>query len=231
MSWNPVRGCNKVSPGCKFCYAERIARAGHIPGSQAWVHAFDVRLRPERLTEPIEQKKPRLIFVCSMSDLFNEAVPNIYRIKIFETMNEASWHTFQVLTKRPEVMIKFYESHPDLFSNNIWVGVSVEAKEYLYRINFLSGMASPVKFVSFEPLLEHLGDIRAYLPMVQWVIVGGESGPKARPMKVEWALSIRDQCRDAGVKFFFKQWGGLFPGGPALLDGRVWHEFPGGWQK
>ncbi|MDG7047717.1 MAG: phage Gp37/Gp68 family protein [Nitrososphaerota archaeon] len=230
MSWNPVWGCDKVSPGCKFCYAERIARAGHIPGSQAWVHAFDVRLWPERLTQPIDQKKPRLIFVCSMSDLFNEAVPDYYRIKIFETMNEASWHTFQVLTKRPEAMLRFYSLYADLFRPNIWIGVSVEMKQYLSRINSLTGIVLPVKFVSFEPLLGDLGDIRNYLKIVNWVIVGGESGPNARPMRVEWALSIRDQCRDAGVRFFFKQMGGTTKidgaWGGHLLEGEEYMEMP-----
>ena len=230
MSWNPVRGCNKVSPGCKFCYAERIARAGHIPGSQAWVHAFDVRLWPERLAQPTDQKKPRLVFVCSMADLFNETIPDDYRVKIFEVMNKASWHTFQVLTKRPEAMLRFYSLYADLFKSNIWIGVSVEMKQYLNRINGLSGMVSPVKFVSFEPLLEDLGDIRNYLKIVNWVIVGGESGPNARPMRVEWALSIRDQCRDAGVKFFFKQMGGTTKidgaWGGNLLEGRKYQEMP-----
>jgi protein gp37 len=224
-TWNPLRGCTKISPGCKFCYAEAFAeRFRGVPG-HPYEKGFDFRLVPEKLNEPLRWKKPRMIFVNSMSDLFQDKVPLDYIKKTFDVMAEANWHVFQILTKRSERLLEL--SSELNWPPNVWMGVSIEAKRYTYRSRDLSKVPAAVRFISAEPLLEMI----PYLPLkkIDWVIVGGESGRKARQMELEWARSIRNQCENTGVSFFLKQLGGKFDkrgGQKALLDGRTWREFP-----
>ena len=200
-TWNPVTGCTKVSPGCAHCYAETFAeRFRGVPGHPYEV-GFDLTLRPERLKLPLKWKDSRLIFVNSMSDLFHEDVPESYVAQVFETMREASWHRFQVLTKRPERAAQLAHSLSP-WPANVWMGTSVENQRWTTRIDDLRRIDAATRFLSCEPLL---GPLALDLAGIHWVIVGGESGPKARPMKQEWAESIRAQCEAAGVPFFFKQ--------------------------
>jgi protein gp37 len=209
-TWNPVRGCAKVGPGCKHCYAERFAERFRGVKGHPFEQGFDLRLVPEKLAEPLRWSEPRMIFVNSMSDLFHERVPLSYISRVAETMHVARWHTYQVLTKRSRRLRDLLcgplrdaagESH-------IWWGVSAEDRKYgLPRIADLQATPAAVRFLSVEPLLEDLGDLP--LEGISWVIVGGESGPRARPMKQAWVLSIREQCEAANVPFFFKQWGGV----------------------
>jgi protein gp37 len=209
-TWNPVRGCKKISPGCKHCYAERFAERFRGVQGHPFEQGFDLRLVPRKLGEPLRWSEPRMIFVNSMSDLFHEDVPLSYIEKVAATMRLANWHTYQVLTKRSErlrellcgpLMTAARDSH-------IWWGVSVEDRKYgLPRIAELQAAPAAVRFLSVEPLLEDLGELP--LEGISWVIVGGESGPGARPMKEEWVVSIREQCGAAMVPFFFKQWGGV----------------------
>jgi len=226
-TWNPVTGCTKVSPGCKHCYAETFAeRWRGVPG-HPYEQGFDLRLWPERLDAPLRWKAPRMIFVNSMSDLFHDGVPDSYIGRVFDVMAAAERHTFQVLTKRAERLAAWYERHPGFWRlPNVWVGVSVEDRRYgLPRVPFLRRVASAVRFLSVEPLLEDVGLID--LGGIDWVIVGGESGPGARPMKPEWALSVRDQCLQARVPFFFKQWGGVRKKKAGrLLEDRTWDDMP-----
>ena len=222
-TWNPVRGCTKISPGCKHCYAETFAeRWRGIPG-HPYEQGFDLRLVPEKLREPLAWKQPRRVFVNSMSDLFHEGVPELFIRQVFATMAEAHWHTFQILTKRAQRLAKLA---PRLtWPPNVWQGVSIENSRYVGRLAHLREIPAAVRFVSLEPLLGPL----PHLPLegVSWVIVGGESGPRHRPMKPEWVSDVRDQCTEAGVAFFFKQWGGRIPkAGGRLLDGREWNEMP-----
>lgn len=222
-TWNPIRGCTKISPGCKHCYAERFAeRFRGVPG-HPFEQGFDLRLVPEKLGEPLRLKKPLHIFVNSMSDLFHDEVPVEYIRQVFDVMNQANWHQYQVLTKRAERL----ESLNDVinWAPNIWMGVSVENSDYAWRIDYLRRTNAHVKFLSIEPLL---GPIRTLkLHGINWVIVGGESGPGARPMEKEWVIDIRDQCVRSGVAFFFKQWGGVFKKKTGReLDGRTWDEMP-----
>jgi len=227
-TWNPVRGCTKISPGCKHCYAETFAeRWRGVPG-HPYEQGFDLRLIPEKLGEPLRWTRPRLVFVNSMSDLFHESVPHEYIRLVFEAMNAADWHVYQVLTKRAARLREMTTKFPVSLAmqRHIWLGVSVEDRKYgLPRIDELRRARAAVRFLSVEPLLEDLGEID--LTNIDWVIVGGESGPGARPMREEWVLSIRDQCEAAGVKFFFKQWGGVRKkiAGRAL-DGRTYDEVP-----
>jgi len=224
-TWNPVTGCTKVSPGCKHCYAETFAeRWRGIPG-HPYEQGFDLRLWPERLYLPLTWKKPRTIFVNSMSDLFHERVPFSFIRKVFRTMENASWHIFQVLTKRSERMARIA---PKLaLPLNVWLGVSIESRNYLWRAENLRDVPAAVRFLSLEPLLGPLGAVN--LSGIDWVIVGGESGPGARPMDPEWAREIRDQCVQARVPFFFKQWGGVQKKkNGRVLDGRAWEEMPNG---
>lgn len=227
-TWNPVRGCQKISPGCKHCYAETFAeRWRGIPG-HSYEQGFDLRLVPEKLAEPLRWSRPRLVFVNSMSDLFQKGVPEAYVRLVFEVMNLADWHIYQVLTKRADRLCTLTNRMPAELAerDHIWLGVSVEDRKYgLPRIDELREARAGVRFLSVEPLLEDLG--RVDLDGIDWVIVGGESGPGARPMKQEWVLSLRDQCRSAEVPFFFKQWGGLRKkiAGRELL-GRTYDEMP-----
>lgn len=224
-TWNPVTGCTKISPGCKHCYAEVFAeRWRGIPGHH-YEQGFDLRLWPERLNLPLTWKKPRTIFVNSMSDLFHENVPFSFIKKVFETMEEASWHTFQILTKRSERM---EELAPKLkWSSNIWMGVSIETDKYLWRADHLRKISAAVKFLSLEPLLGPLSDLDLF--EIDWVIVGGESGPGAQQMDPHWAIEIRNNCIKSGVPFFFKQWGGVQKKkNGRVLEGRTWDEMPEG---
>ena len=222
-TWNPVTGCTKVSAGCVHCYAERMAMRLQAMGQANYVNGFDVTLHPHMLELPLRWKKPQSIFVNSMSDLFHIDVPLFYVKRVFDVMHRAHWHRFQVLTKRSE---RLAELHSKLaWTPNIWVGVSVEEDRYRSRIDDLRGTGAHLKFLSLEPLLGPLPDLD--LTGVDWVIVGGESGPKARPMKEEWVTNLRDQCRRAGVPFFFKQWGGTNKKKTGrLLEGRTWDELP-----
>jgi protein gp37 len=226
-TWNPVTGCTKISPGCKHCYAETFAeRWRGIPG-HPYEQGFDLRLWPERLDAPLRWRAPRMIFVNSMSDLFHERVPDEYIERVFEVMKAAGRHTFQVLTKRAERLEDWYGRYPGFeMLPNVWIGVSVEDRRYgLPRIPFLRRVTSWVRFLSVEPLLEDLGEIP--LEGIDWVILGGESGRGARPMRPEWAISVRDQCRAAGVPFFFKQWGGVWKKRAGRkLEGRFWNGMP-----
>ena len=226
-TWNPVTGCTKVSSGCKHCYAETFAeRWRSIPGHH-FEQGFDLRLWPDRVDVPLTWKKPRTIFVNSMSDLFHEKIPLAFIRRVFQTMERASWHTFQILTKRSE---KLAEVAPDLnWPANVWMGVSVESAQYLWRADHLRQVPTIVRFLSLEPLLGPLGPID--LSGIHWVIVGGESGPGARPIKAAWARDIRKQCRQKRVPFFFKQWGGVQKKkGDRILDGRTWDGMPQGHQ-
>jgi protein gp37 len=227
-TWNPVRGCTKISPGCKHCYAETFAeRFRGVPG-HPYERGFDLRLVPEKLAEPLRWGKSRMIFVNSMSDLFHEAVPEDYILKVAQVMSLANWHIFQVLTKRSERLKKMLDTslRPFAQQRHVWWGVSVEDKKYgLPRIQHLSSTPAAVRFLSIEPLIEDLGKIN--IAGISWVIVGGESGAKARPIKPEWVTSVRDQCKAAKVPFFFKQWGGKNKKKAGRkLEGRTYDEFP-----
>jgi protein gp37 len=227
-TWNPVRGCTKVSPGCKHCYAETFAeRWRGIPG-HPYEQGFDLRLIPEKLDEPTRWKRPRRIFVNSMSDLFQEGVDVDFIRSVFATMNVANWHTYQVLTKRADRMqaVTRALSRELVQQQHIWLGVSVENRRYgLPRIELLRGVPAAIRFLSIEPLLEDLGSFD--LTGIHWVIVGGESGPGARPMKPEWVQSIQRQCHAQRVPFFFKQWGGVQKRKTGReLEGKTWDEFP-----
>ena len=222
-TWNPVTGCTKISPGCKNCYAERLAHRLQAMGSYNYRNDFEVTLQEHMLHLPLNWRRPRRIFVNSMSDLFHEAVPVDYVSRVFEVMRGAQWHQFQVLTKRSD---RLQQLAPSLvWACNIWMGVSVESRKYLYRIDHLRNTAAAIKFISFEPLLGSLGalDLRG----INWAIVGGESGPGARPMEKSWVLEILRACRRAHVPFFFKQWGGTRKRSAGrILNGRTWDEMP-----
>ena len=227
-TWNPVRGCVKISPGCKHCYAETFAeRFRAVPG-HPYEQGFDVRLVPHKLTDPLRWASSRMVFVNSMSDLFQIDVPEFYITTVIEVMERANWHTYQVLTKRSErmreVVGRVYSG--SAVPDHIWFGVSVEDQRHgLPRIDDLRQTPSAIRFLSIEPLLEDLGEID--LSGIDWVIVGGESGPGARPMRREWVESILAQCQAAGVLFFFKQWGGVQKSRTGrLLNGRTYDERP-----
>ncbi|MEX1365974.1 MAG: phage Gp37/Gp68 family protein [Nannocystaceae bacterium] len=227
-TWNPVRGCTKISPGCKHCYAQTFAeRWRGIPG-HAYEQGFDLRLVPEKLGEPLRWTRSRLVFVNSMSDLFQRGVPESYVRLVFEAMNLANWHIYQVLTKRADRLRELTTRFPKQLveQSHIWLGVSVEDRKYgLPRIDELRRARAGVRFLSVEPLLEDLGVLD--LEGIDWVIVGGESGPGARPMQEAWVRSVRDQCEAANVPFFFKQWGGIrkkIRG--RTLDGRTYDAVP-----
>ena len=231
LTWNPTVGCTKVSAGCKNCYAETMARRLKAMGVNGYENGFRLTLMPERLAEPLERRKPTVYFVNSMSDLFHEKVPFEYIRRVFEVMAHAPQHTFQVLTKRAERMAEFC-SGIDV-PPNVWLGVSVENRRHgVPRIDVLRKINAAVRFLSIEPLLQDVGEID--LTGISWVIVGGESGPKARPMQLEWVENVQQQCKDQGVQFFFKQWGGWGADGKRrskkangrLLGGRTWDDMP-----
>jgi protein gp37 len=222
-TWNPVTGCSKTSAGCKFCYAERMAKRLKAMGQHNYRNGFRVTLQPQALELPLSWKKPQVIFVNSMSDLFHKDVPLAYIRKVFDVMRRAHWHQFQVLTKRSDRLLSL---SPKLdWAPNIWQGVSVEDERVVERIDDLRQTGAAIKFLSLEPLIGPLRNLK--LERIDWVIAGGESGPGARPMDPDWVTDIRDQCVRAGVPFFFKQWGGVQKKRTGrLLDGRTWDEMP-----
>ena len=225
MTWNPVTGCDKVSEGCRYCYAESFARRLQAMGNGKYSNGFELTLHPDVLQEPFRWKKPRVVFVNSMSDLFHKDVPVDYIRDVFEVMRQNPQHVFQVLTKRADVL-RYYDSEDRLFwPHNIWMGVSVENARNMDRINLLRQTRAKVKFLSCEPLLGPLPSMN--LDCIDWVIVGGESGRKARTIDPEWVQDIREQCLAANVPFFFKQWGGTNKKKSGrMLDGRVWDQTP-----
>ncbi|MFZ0428755.1 MAG: phage Gp37/Gp68 family protein [Acidobacteriota bacterium] len=222
-TWNPLTGCDKISPGCKHCYAERLASRLKAMGQPNYVNGFELTLHPQALHRPLTWKQPQMVFVNSMSDLFHRDVPFDYIGEVFAVMREASRHRFQVLTKRSD---RLRELSPHLvWSENIWMGVSAESSRYLGRIDDLRRTGAAVKFLSLEPLLGPLPELD--LTGIDWVIVGGESGPGARPLDPKWVTEIRDRCTASGVPFFFKQWGGVNKKKTGrLLEGRTWDEVP-----
>lgn len=226
-TWNPVTGCTKISRGCDNCYAERFAERFRGVVGHPFETGFDLTLRPERLDQPKKWRQPRMIFVNSMSDLFHKEIPLSYVDSVFDTMEQAEWHAFQVLTKRSSRMRSYVNRRyaGRAGPSHIWLGVSVEDGACLSRVAHLQATAAGVRFLSLEPLIGPLRSLS--LSGIHWVIVGGESGPRARPMNIEWVRAIRDQCRSEGVPFFFKQWGGFRPkAGGRKLDSKEWNQFP-----
>lgn len=222
-TWNPVTGCTKVSPGCKHCYAERMARRLKAMGQPRYTDGFQVRLQRDLVEVPLGWRKPRRIFVNSMSDLFHDEVPLEFIQRVFETMEQAYWHEFQILTKRANRLEELSGRLP--WPKNVWMGVSVESETYLHRVKQLVAVPAAVRFLSLEPLLGPLPGLE--LEGIHWVIVGGESGPGARPMSPGWVREIRSRCLEQGVPFFFKQWGGKRKSRHGReLDGRTWDQLP-----
>jgi protein gp37 len=222
-TWNPVTGCTKVSPGCKNCYAERMARRLQAMGQPNYAKGFDLAVHEHALELPLQWKTPQAIFVNSMSDLFHRDVPMAFIERVFDVMNRADWHQYQVLTKRSARLLELNRLLP--WANHIWMGVSVETEKYLHRIDDLRGTGAHIKFLSLEPLLGPIPNLN--LEGIDWVIVGGESGPGARPMLEDWVTDIRNQCGKAEVPFFFKQWGGVNKKKAGrLLEGRTWDKMP-----
>ena len=222
-TWNPLTGCSKVSPGCTHCYAERMAMRLQAMGQPNYARGFELAMHEHALELPLRWKKPQVVFVNSMSDLFHEQVPEAFIQRVFDVMRRAHWHDFQVLTKRA---VRLEQMSPKIdWPANVWMGVSVETRKYAFRIDHLRRTEAFTKFLSLEPLLGPLPDLN--LAGVDWVIVGGESGPQARPMRESWVVDIRNQCRDAAVPFFFKQWGGVNKKRAGrLLDGQSWDGMP-----
>jgi protein gp37 len=226
-TWNPVTGCTKISRGCDNCYAERFSERFRGVAGHPFEKGFDLTLRPERLNQPLTWKRPRTIFVNSMSDLFHKEVPRPFIDQVFDTMERAHWHQFQVLTKRSSLLCQYlrYRYRGGISPSHIWCGVSVEDAQAKSRIAHLRSAPASTRFLSLEPLIGHLGQLD--LSGIDWVIVGGESGPGARIMEAAWVRSIRDQCIKHRTAFFFKQWGGIRPKtGGRLLDNREWNEYP-----
>jgi protein gp37 len=222
-TWNPITGCDKISPGCKFCYAERMAKRLKAMGSENYKNEFKLSLHEHVLELPLSWKKPQTIFVNSMSDLFHKNVPLDFIQKMFEVMNRASWHRFQILTKRSDRLLEL--NNKLTWTENIWMGVSVENQDYTFRIDDLRNISAHTKFLSIEPLIGPISKLN--LKNIDWVIAGGESGPGARPMKKEWVIEIKDKCLDSRVPFFFKQWGGVNKKKRGrLLEGRIWNQMP-----
>lgn len=222
-TWNPVTGCSKVSQGCKNCYAERMAKRLQAMGSKRYKGGFELTLHEDLVDAPLRWKKPRMVFVNSMSDLFHEKIPFEFIEKVFSTMVRAEQHTFQILTKRSSRLLEVSQRLP--WPKNVWMGVSIENESVLQRVIELRRTPAQVKFLSCEPLLGTLRSLQ--LDGIDWVIVGGESGPRARPMNVEWVYQIHDRCREFNVPFFFKQWGGTNKKKTGrTLDGRTWDEMP-----
>lgn len=223
MTWNPTTGCDKISEGCRFCYAEIMSMRLQAMGQPKYQNGFDLTLHPNTLTIPYTWKKSKIVFVNSMSDLFHKDIPMSYIQEVFRVMNENPIHIFQVLTKRADILAKY---SPLLdWSPNIWMGVTVENQKFIERIDYLRDTGAFVKFLSLEPLIGPIKDLNLY--NIDWVIAGGESGPKARPMKKEWVLDVKDQCIRADVKFFFKQWGGFNKKKAGRqLEGKIYNEMP-----
>lgn len=222
-TWNPITGCAKVSPGCKHCYAERMAKRLHAMGQEKYRNKFKLTVHENVLEDPLRWKKSQVIFVNSMSDLFHKDVPVDFVLKVFDVMHRAHWHTFQILTKRSERLARL-DSQID-WPDNVWMGVSVENDHYIHRIDHLRQTRARVRFLSLEPLLGPISNLQ--LSKIHWVIVGGESGPGARPIERDWVTEIRDQCQRAKTPFFFKQWGGINKKKTGrLLEGRTWDELP-----
>jgi len=227
-TWNPITGCSKVSPGCKFCYAERMAKRLQAMGQKDYRNGFKLTEHKYSLKLPLLWKKPQIIFVNSMSDLFHESVSFSFILSIFKTMREANWHIFQILTKRSERLVSL-DSQIE-WPENVWMGVSVENRDYIHRVNHLQKTSAAVKFLSCEPLLGPLSNIN--LDQINWVIVGGESGPGARSIEKKWIFEIKDHCNKYRVPFFFKQWGGVFKKkNGRILEGRTWSEMPHSFYK
>lgn len=231
QTWNPTVGCTKISPGCKHCYAEAMAKRLKAMNTPGYENGFALTLLPDRLNDPIKRKKPTVYFVNSMSDLFHDRVPDEYIEKVFAVIDQTPQHTYQILTKRGARMARYFRNRK--VPPNAWLGVSVEDRKYgVPRIDHLRKVPARIRFLSVEPLLADVGELD--LTDIHWVIVGGESGPKARPMKTEWAEAVRVQCQEQGVAFFFKQWGGWGADGKKRakaangreLNGRTWDEMP-----
>ena len=222
-TWNPLTGCNKISAGCTHCYAERMALRLQAMGQPNYTNGFRLTLHPHVLEAPLGWKRPQMIFVNSMSDLFHCDVPTEFILRVFDVMNRACWHTFQLLTKRSDRLV---ELSPEIcWPGNVWMGVSVESQEYRFRVDHLRQTGAQVKFLSLEPLLGPLPGLD--LTGIHWVIVSGESGPGARPLQERWVLDIRDRCRESQVPFFFKQWGGVRKKRAGrLLEGHTWDAMP-----
>jgi protein gp37 len=222
-TWNPLTGCTKISPGCTHCYAERMALRLRAMGQPNYARGFQLTMHENALELPLKWKKPQTIFVNSMSDLLHKDVPVEFIAKVFDVMRRADWHRYQILTKRSDRLLELSPRLP--WKPHIWMGVSVESLRYVFRIEYLRKTGAAVKFLSLEPLLGPLPGLN--LDGINWVIVGGESGPGCRPMEPEWARGIRDQCRRAEVPFFFKQWGGTRKKKAGRdLEGRTWDEMP-----
>ncbi|MCK9365286.1 MAG: phage Gp37/Gp68 family protein [Syntrophales bacterium] len=227
-TWNPVTGCTKISPGCQHCYAERMAKRLQAMGQKNYINGFNLTLHPHVLELPLTWKKPQTIFVNSMSDLFLQDIPTDFIKQVFDVMQKAPWHTFQVLTKRADRLAELSQELP--WTSNIWMGISVENSDYTYRADLLRITGAHVKFLSIEPLLGSLSGLS--LEGIDWVIVGGESGPGARAMKEEWVIEIKEQCLRANVPFFFKQWGGFHKKKAGKeLQGRTWEQMPRQYQN
>ena len=238
-TWNPATGCTRISSGCDNCYAATLAgrllkdvyrtRIPVVDTDITRRDPFAVRLWPERLFQPLSWREPRMVFVNSMSDVFHSDIPDEFVREMFSTMIQAEWHTFQVLTKRPSRALRFWRQNQDLFEGgpfpkHIWVGTSVENQDMIHRVGHLQAVPAVVRFLSCEPLI---GPVQPDLKGIHWVIAGGESGPVRRPMKEEWVTQLRDRCREKGVAFFFKQWGGRTPkAGGRELEGEYWDEMP-----
>ena len=226
-TWNPVTGCTKVSAGCDNCYAERFSERFRGVAGHPFESGFDLTLRPERIDQPKRWRRPRMIFVNSMSDLFHKEIPDAFVSRVFDTMETAHWHVYQILTKRSSLMREFvnrrYRDRPA--PPHIWLGVSIESSSVMSRLRHLKQTRAAVRFVSFEPLLGPVGTLN--LSGIHWAIAGGESGPRARPVDISWLRELRDQCVTQSVAFFFKQWGGRTPkSGGNSLDGRQWLQYP-----
>lgn len=222
-TWNPITGCTKISEGCLNCYAERMAKRLNAMGQEKYRNSFNVTLHRECLNEPLDLNKPQVIFVCSMSDLFHKDVPDEFIKQVFEVMNKAHWHTFQVLTKRSERLAKL---SPELnWTDNIWMGVTVESNDQKVRIKDLLRTPAKIKYLSIEPMITEVKPLS--LKGIDWVIVGGESGPNARPIEEKWVTYVRDECIKSNIPFFFKQWGGTNKkAAGSLLQGNHWKEYP-----
>jgi len=233
QTWNPTTGCTKISPGCKHCYAETMAARLQAMGARGYENGFKLSILPERLAEPLKRRKPTMYFVNSMSDLFHNGISFEFLDQVFDVIRRTPQHTYQILTKRAATMRKYFNQGSRVVPDNVWLGVSVENCKYgLPRIDDLRKIEAGIRFLSVEPLLEDIGEID--LTDIHWVIVGGESGPKARPMKREWVEAIKEQCIKQDVAFFFKQWGGWGADGKRrakkangrLLDDRTWDQMP-----